>query len=123
MARVFQERLDWTEGKTMPDGRPFPERWGFYCPGCRAELQRRQAAGELDIDDESCHDLSLHMMNVRDVHRFNGDVERPTFEPSIMAHGAPSVVCHSYVRAGRIQYLDDCTHAMRGTTIDLPEVD
>lgn len=31
-------------------------------------------------------------------------------------------VCHSFVRDGRIQFLADCTHAMAGQTVDLPEV-
>lgn len=30
-------------------------------------------------------------------------------------------VCHSFVTDGRIQYLGDCTHALAGQTIDLPD--
>ncbi|KPY13545.1 DUF6527 family protein [Pseudomonas savastanoi pv. phaseolicola] len=29
-------------------------------------------------------------------------------------------VCHSFVTDGRIQYLGDCTHALAGQTVDLP---
>lgn len=29
--------------------------------------------------------------------------------------------CHSFITDGRIQFLDDCTHALRGQTVDLPE--
>lgn len=58
---------------------------------------------------------------------FNGDFERPTFAPSMLVStsvkGRRSTVCHSFVRDGRIQFLDDCAHGMRGTTHDLPEVD
>lgn len=32
-------------------------------------------------------------------------------------------VCHSFVTDGRIQYLGDCTHALAGQTIDLPDWD
>lgn len=52
---------------------------------------------------------------------FNGDLEKPTFEPSILTR-AGSNVCHSFVRDGRIQFLGDCTHALAGKTVDLPEI-
>lgn len=71
---------------------------------------------------------------------FNGDVERPTFHPSVLVGGvqwdsgegfhkpshagvAPGerIVCHSFVTDGRIQFLSDCTHHLAGQTVDLPE--
>ena len=72
---------------------------------------------------------------------FNGDVEKPTFCPSIKVNsentgqelpefhkdcwaGGPGkwrLVCHSFVTDGRIKFLDDCTHALAGQTVDLPE--
>jgi len=85
--------------------------------------------------------------------QFNGDTDRPTFSPSILARGgccyepnwhqselagrlpekcdkgSPDEdgismchVCHSLVRDGRIEFLGDCTHALAGQTVDLPEV-
>lgn len=73
---------------------------------------------------------------------FNGDYERPTVSPSILARGMERVtdeehaklmagekieprpfVCHSYVVDGRIQFLSDSTHALSGQTVDLPEID
>jgi hypothetical protein len=69
---------------------------------------------------------------------YNGDPARPTFTPSILVTwGEPSdvpdefddasrdrkMVCHSYVTGGRIQFLGDCTHALAGQTVDLPEYD
>lgn len=77
---------------------------------------------------------------------FNGDLDRPTFTPSILvrtghhcggAYAAqcwcniadripgqendPSMcyLCHSFVTDGRIQFLGDCTHALAGQTVDL----
>lgn len=32
-------------------------------------------------------------------------------------------VCHSFVRDGKIQFLSDCTHALAGQTVELPELD
>lgn len=58
---------------------------------------------------------------------FNGSVERPTLTPSINAwreYGGNRETqrCHSFVTDGRIQFLGDCTHALKGQTIDLPEI-
>lgn len=60
---------------------------------------------------------------------FNGDVSRPTFSPSILVtwrhHDGEEThehTCHSFVRDGRIEFLSDCSHALAGQTVDLPEV-
>jgi hypothetical protein len=78
---------------------------------------------------------------------FNGDPESPTFSPSMLVRGQqypsgtpwpteeevvqirngeklemkPSV-CHSFVEDGKIRFLNDCTHAMAGQTVDLPNI-
>ncbi|WP_375495931.1 DUF6527 family protein [uncultured Nostoc sp.] len=56
---------------------------------------------------------------------FNGDLEKPTFQPSILATvertDGKTMVCHSFVIDGRIQFLSDCTHALAGQTVDVPE--
>lgn len=57
---------------------------------------------------------------------FNGNLERPTFSPSLLVTGylnkeQPNGVCHSYITDGNIQYLGDSTHAYAGKTIELPE--
>ena len=80
---------------------------------------------------------------------YNGNAERPTFSPSVLVRSGHYVqgydgggcwcdyykenppeqgehvfacgICHSYVRDGRIQFLGDCTHALVGQTVDLPE--
>ncbi len=60
---------------------------------------------------------------------FNGDMDRPTLTPSINASreyrdptNRPDRRCHSFVTAGRIQFLADCTHALAGQTVDLPDL-
>jgi hypothetical protein len=79
------------------------KRWGkkviFHCPGCNER-----------------HVLPL---DGPEAWTFNGDTERPTLSPSVMLPG----VCHSFVTDGRIQFLNDCTHALAGQTVDLPEVE
>lgn len=79
------------------------ERWVFFCPGCQ-EYHWIRTRGESPL------------------WRFNGDVECPTVEPSILTFkDDPARRCHSYVRAGRIEYLGDCGHTLRGQSVPLPE--
>lgn len=61
---------------------------------------------------------------------YNGNPDAPTFTPSVLVtyngpdagvDGAPQAVCHSFVTDGRIQFLSDCTHALAGQTVDLPD--
>jgi hypothetical protein len=66
---------------------------------------------------------------------WNGDAVRPTFTPSILvtyngkdagqqregADRAPPAVCHSFVCDGAMQFLADCTHALGGKTVPLPD--
>lgn len=61
---------------------------------------------------------------------FNGDMERPTFSPSMnqMTNSPDSKYynpecessrCHFILREGIIQYCDDCTHELRGQSLPL----
>lgn len=57
---------------------------------------------------------------------FNGDMEKPTFSPSLLVHESRSGIqprCHSFITDGKIQYLDDCTHKLAGQTIELPDIE
>lgn len=61
--------------------------------------------------------------------RWNGSREAPTLSPSVLVRGMVrdgkwddnATRCHSFVTNGRIQFLDDCSHALRGWH-DLPEI-
>ncbi len=57
---------------------------------------------------------------------FNGDLECPTFNPSLKCT-TPDTVCHLFVRNGQIDYCGDCTHAFASKTVpctaDAPEED
>lgn len=61
------------------------------------------------------------------VHQFDGNMERPTINPSLLVTWTWGPEreprrCHSYVRDGRIEFLTDCTHHMAGQTVELPEI-
>lgn len=86
------------------------------CPAC-AEAGRG-----------TVHLFAVKMNNGSPGWTFNGDFERPTFSPSMLARTPVGpertmFVCHSFVREGRIEYLGDCTHAMAGQTVDLPDLE
>lgn len=55
---------------------------------------------------------------------FNGDLEKPTFNPSMLCNADyPESRCHSFVRDGKIQFLNDCFHDLKNTTVELPDID
>lgn len=90
----------------------------FWCPGC-----------------DEAHAIHHDGPNAWG---WNGDLERPTFTPSVLVSGvqwAPDsgfhkpghavvagepTVCHSFVADGRIRFLADSTHALAAQTVDLP---
>lgn len=61
-----------------------------------------------------------------------GSFDVPTFAPSMNIRIGPWPaeskragqidVCHYFVKAGRIEYLSDCTHELAGQTVDLPDL-
>lgn len=63
---------------------------------------------------------------------FNGSLESPTFSPSYLLwhpghsggkpNGKRENICHSFIKDGRIQFLDDCHHHLKGKTVELPEM-
>lgn len=58
--------------------------------------------------------------------RWNGSLEKPTFQPSLLVYGgglAHTPRCHSFVTNGEIQYLSDSTHSLSGMTVELPDWD
>lgn len=105
----------------------------IFCPGCRCGHGLR--VGQSDGPNWS----------------FNGEMERPSFQPSLLIEGhdftpkgraefeawraagyprendqpkqfesAPTI-CHSFITNGQIQFLDDCTHALKGQTVPLED--
>lgn len=98
----------------------------FQCPGCGTFHGVRVAPPE----------THLWIWNL--------DPVRPTFSPSLLVTQrtwTPPVtsenlaewqrapwpqtkvehVCHSFITDGRIEFLHDCTHALAGQTVDIPD--
>jgi hypothetical protein len=90
---------------------------GFYCPACK----------------------HIHYVYVDGYEHggarweFNGDVDSPTFQPSLSIqtnyprtqeeYDKPItyVQCHLFIVNGNIQYLSDSPHAYSGQTIPIPD--
>ncbi|CAN7592965.1 DUF6527 family protein [Pseudorhodoferax sp. LjRoot39] len=49
---------------------------------------------------------------------WNGSTDAPTLRPSVLTTGS-TFRCHSWITDGQAQFLDDCDHDMRGSTVDL----
>lgn len=95
------------------------DRVHFWCPGC-----------------EHVHGIT----HGPGAWTWNGDLDRPTFAPSVLVHPHQTLIeasldgdaltapenvtttprCHSFVTEGRIQFLGDSTHPLAGQTVDLP---
>jgi hypothetical protein len=103
-----------------------PGVYTFYCPGCECHHQiwTSEAKGK-----SFCW-------------TWNGSIESPTFRASLLVQyhkWTPPVtsenheewkknpweqkqvehICHSYITEGKIEYLSDCTHDLKGQTIEM----
>ena len=83
---------------------------------------------------DSTH-LRFHCPGCDDVHvvrtgpngwTWDHSLDMPTLSPSVLVQGPirgnPDGRCHSFVKAGRIEFLSDSTHHLAGQTVDLPDV-
>lgn len=53
---------------------------------------------------------------------YNNDPLKPTFYPSMLLRTPmkdETLVCHYFIEAGKIKYLNDCTHALKGQVIPM----
>jgi hypothetical protein len=51
---------------------------------------------------------------------FNGDFEKPTISPSVNYYD-PATQCHHFVRDGKIEFLSDCFHELKGTVVPMED--
>jgi Family of unknown function (DUF6527) len=73
----------------------------FHCPGCKYS-----------------HGFHVPLWS------WNGSIENATFTPSLLCNiDDLTRRCHSIVTDGKIQFLDDCWHELRGKTVEIPDWD
>ena len=111
-------------------------RYSFICPGCG---DHHEIPTKTPLYNGACWG-------------FNGNVDNPTFTPSLLVRSGHYVpghesdhcwctynkeqvekgedpasftchICHSFITDGKIQFLGDCTHHLAGKTVELPDVD
>lgn len=80
-----------------------PNMYTFWCPGCECG-HWFQTEGQ-------------------PVWQFNGDrFDKPTVRPSIISRGGKQGskhVCHFFIESGKIRFLGDCTHKLKGQTVPM----
>lgn len=84
------------------ESEPGTQRYVFFCPGC-----------------ECYHFFYTPGWTLK------GTEGVPTVEPSILTTTKPEGVerkCHLYIKAGQIEFLGDCWHDKKGTTVPMVEV-
>lgn len=83
----------------------------FYCPGCKYH--------HLVWDQESILDRPFAW-------EFNKDFEKPTFKPSLLINKDQQVKnapqCHLFITDGMLQYQGDCTHELKGKTVEMEDI-
>lgn len=86
----------------------------FRCPGCD-ETHRFALSSWKDAEGNQHEGWSM-----------TGDVDRPTFMPSLVTWWEEEQAgkkverrCHLNVEHGRITFHSDCTHALAGQTVDM----
>jgi hypothetical protein len=85
------------------DTRKFHE---HYCPGC-----------------ECMHKIAVTQPFSNGAQwTFNGDMEKPTFQPSISCNPGTVHACHYFLHGGVLNFLPDCKHKFAGRMVELPEI-
>lgn len=106
----------------------------YFCQGC-----------------DMPHQVRVRQEEPGPVWGWDGNVDAPTFTPSVLVtydhmseagrergqafraqHGRDPTreelpydehhVCHTFIRAGMVQFLSDCTHGLAGQTLPLPDL-
>lgn len=82
----------------------------FECPGCKM----------------------LHGVNINRPNSpkwsWDGNKSKPTFSPSVLVTGKygaeqKELRCHSFVKNGEIQFLNDCSHELAGKTVPMVKLE
>ena len=99
---------------------PHPPYVSFWCPGCNKDHTVNVTPGPGWGWNESLEEPTFTpSVKVEAVQWSEGDHFYMPTHPNI-ERGKPTC-CHSFVTAGKIQFLADCTHALAGQTVELPQ--
>jgi len=110
---VMMVRRQVKHGTDEPIGRGC---W-LWCPGCR-EAHRPQIVGEAGEIPMTPGPNGTWIASP--CWTWDGNLEKPTFNPSLLVTLREGVTCHSFIVAGNWQFLPDCWHPLAGQTVPLP---
>lgn len=98
----------------------------------------RNTFGQYIFNCPGCNEIHSVWTDIRDgvtVWSFNGNIDKPTVQPSVLVRypANPNAIeefgewrteriCHSFITDGKIQFLNDCTHHLKGQTVDLNDI-
>ena len=103
-----------------PNGRDLGSYAWIYCPGCKSYHRLRIRMPK----EPTAEEINDQKANRHGLWSFNGDVDKPTFRASLLVNSKyPEVRCHSWITNGKIQFLSDCFHQLKNTTVELPDID
>lgn len=107
------------------------EGYYFWCPGCNESHMVKTSPSGWGFNGSGDAPTFTPSVLVRCGHYVteshkSGDSCWCTYNAECIAKGEDPApfqcgVCHSFVTDGRIQFLSDCTHALAGQTVDLPD--
>jgi hypothetical protein len=81
-----------------------------------------QQGGSVGLECPGCGGVHVVPVVGSGAWTWNQSLEKPTLHPSLKVTNGQGWCCHFWIKDGRIQFLDDCTHELRSKTIDLPEL-
>ena len=82
----------------------------FICPGCAEDL------------GSGLHMLPVNTTVKEPAWSWDGNLEKPTITPSILTGRDSDKICHSYLKEGIFQFLEDSTHSLAGTFVEIPDL-
>ena len=84
----------------------------FVCPGC-----------ENEHGEGGLHMLPVNSPQKSPSWEWDGNLDAPTLSPSILTRGGSrGLVCHSFLRNGVFEFLNDCTHQFAGQSVPMPDL-
>lgn len=102
----------------------------FLCPGCNERHNVRVGDGANTWNGDAQRPTLAKAVHVRSGHHAYSDADLARGRDCWCTWSAQGCgvsrhacsVCHAFVTEGRIQFLEESTHALSGETVDLPEV-
>jgi hypothetical protein len=92
--RISNRLVKWSDG------------YGHWCPAC-----------------EEIHLFSTEKRNYSNaIWQYNGDVNTPTFSPSMRISYDNKTGCHYTLTDGQITFHSDSPHSLSGQTVPLPDL-